>query len=422
MRTAIIAVAYNRTESLRRLLQSIERADYPAEPVTLIVSVDKSDSDSVERMADGYAWPHGEKRVARHERNLGLRAHMLSLGRYFDEFDALIVLEDDVTVAPAFYHFAQACVEKYYDDDRIAGISLYSFAANYQTRLPFMPVKTQWDVYFMNCAQSWGQVWMKPSWQAFKAWYDGVGDCTTSQRDDFSDGHLPRCLGQWPRSSWLKYHTRYCIEHDKLFVYPYHSLSTNNADPGVNHRGNADTFFQASLLMTVQKEFLLPAGLRNRDPESGKPDSELGKPDPESGKRGSLQGPACYDGFFQARFLGCCLGIGEEELCVDLFSEKPASLFRHYVLTNRLLPFRVVRSFALQLRPVEMNIVCGREGSELFLYDTTQAAPPPKAPDRYLAYAYFYQKGFYKARTMIGLRRSVKLLWEMVLSRLRSKV
>lgn len=384
-RIAIIAVAYNRTESLRRLLQSLEGADYP-EPVTLIVSVDKSDSDSVERMADGYHWPHGEKRVAKHGKNLGLRAHMLSLGRYFDEFDALIVLEDDVTVVPSFYHYAQACVEKYFDDESIAGISLYSFSSNYQTYLPFMPVKTRWDVYFMNCAQSWGEVWMKPSWKAFKAWYDA---CT----DDFSTDRLPRCLNQWPKSSWLKYHTRYCIEQDKYFVYPYYSLSTNNADPGTNQKGGADTFFQATLLATVQKEFLLP---------------------PEEGKLASLQRPACYDGFFQARFLGSYLGINEEELCVDLFSEKPAALFCHYVLSNRLLPFKVVRSFALQLRPVEMNIVCGREGSELFLYDTTQAAMPPLGPDRYLAYAYFYQKGFYKVRTMIGLRRSVALLWGLV--------
>lgn len=385
-KTAIIVVAYNRTESLRRLLESLERADYP-KPVTLIVSVDKSDTTEVETFAEEFVWLHGEKRVTKHDENLGLREHMLSLGRYFDEFDALIVLEDDVTVAPAFYHFAQACVEKYYDDDHIAGISLYSFSSNYQTYLPFIPVKSQWDVYFMNCAQSWGEVWMKRQWQAFKAWYDG---CT----DDFCVDRLPRCLGQWPRSSWLKYHTRYCIEEDKLFVYPYYSLTTNNADPGVNHHGGADTFFQATLLSGVQQEFLLPDG--------------------------AVQA-VCYDGFFQARFLGISLGIADEELCVDLFSEKSAGLFRRYVLTNRRLPFKVVRAFALQLRPVEMNIICGREGSELFLYDTTQPATLPKAPDRYLSYAYFYQKGFYKARTMIGPWRSVTLLWEMVVRRFRKR-
>ena len=396
---AVIAVAYNRTESLARLLESLERASYLV-PVTLIISIDKSNTDAVERMADGYHWPHGEKRVTKHEKNLGLRVHMLSLGGYFDEFDALIVLEDDVTVVPSFYYYAQACVEKYYDDDRIAGVSLYSFSSNSQTSLPFMPVKTQWDVYFMNCAQSWGEVWMKKQWLAFKEWYDSNlqftdVQCTidkSSPTDGFSSDRLPRCLSQWPESSWLKYHTRYCIEEDKFFVYPYFSLSTNNADAGVNHHEAADTFFQANMLVAVQQEFrLLTPNTQHPTPT------------------------VCYDGFFQARFLGKYLDIAEEELCVDLFSEKPSGLFRRYVLTNRLLPYKVARSFALQLRPVEMNIICGREGSELFLYDTSEAATPPKAPDRYAAYAYFYQKGFYKVRTMIGLRRSVKLLWEQAL-------
>lgn len=386
-RIAVCAVCYNRKDSLARLLGSLDKAYYPS-AVTLIISVDKSDTTVVEEYADAFTWRHGEKRVVKHEENLGLRKHMLSLGRYFEEFDALIVLEDDVTVVPSFFTFAQACVEKYYDDDRIAGISLYSFSSNYQTYLPFMPVKSQWDVYFMNCAQSWGEVWMKSSWQAFKAWYDA---CT----DDFNADRLPRCLGEWPRSSWLKYHTRYCIEEDKLFVYPYYSLSTNNADPGENHHGGADTFFQATLLAGEQQEFRLPDG--------------------------TVRAAVCYDGFFQARFLGCSLGIADEELCVDLFSEKPAGLFRRYVLSNRLLPYKVVRAFALQLRPVEMNIICGREGSELFLYDTTQPATPPKAPDRYLSYAYFYQKGFYKARTMIGPWRSITLLWELVVRRFRQR-
>ena len=379
---AIISVAYNRTDSLKRQFDSLERAHFPG-PVTLIVSIDKSKTDAVERMAEAYHWPHGELRIAKHEKNLGLRAHMLSLGRYFDEFDALIVLEDDVTVSPSFYVYAQACVEKYYGDDRIAGISLYSFAANYQTYLPFIPAKSGYDAYMMNCAQSWGEVWMKPQWQAFTKWYEG-------HSATFNLEHLPACLNQWPKSSWLKYHTRYCIEADKYFVYPYYSLSTNNADPGVNQKVAADTFFQANLLATLQQDFRLP---------------DVDKAE------------ICYDGFLQPKFLGKHLGIADADLCVDLYAGKPACLFQHYVLSNRPLPFKVIRSFALQLRPIELNIIFQREGNELWLYDTTQPAQPPQIPDRYLAYAYFYQKGFYKARTMIGLRRSLSLLWELVKSK-----
>jgi len=383
MRIAIVCVAYNRTDCLQRLLKSLERAYYP-EPATLIISIDKSNTDAVERMAGSYHWPHGELRVAKHEKNLGLRQHMLSLGKYFDDFDALVILEDDVTVAASYYLYVQACVEKYYSDSRIAGISLYSFSVDYQTNLPFTAAKSEFDVYLMNCAMSWGQVWMRPQWEQFITWYEG-------HSENFNLEHLPPCLNQWPKSSWLKYHTRYCIEENKYFVFPYFSLSTNNADPGVNF-DKVDTMFQANMQLTLQTDYRLP-------------DTE--------------QAEVRYDGFYQPKYLGKYLGIHEEDLCVDLFSNKPSCLFRHFLLTNRPLPYKVVKSFALQLRPIEMNIICQREGCELWLYDTTQPAQAPKAPDPYLAYAYFYQKGFYKARTMIGLQRSLSLLKELVVNRLK---
>lgn len=385
MRTAIVCVAYNREDCLQRLLTSLQQAPYP-EPVTLIISIDKSPTDAVERLAENYHWPHGELRVDKHEKNLGLRAHMLSLGKYLREFDAIIVLEDDITVATSFYFYAKACVEKYYGENRIAGISLYSHASNYQTSLPFTPAKSQDDVYLMNCAMSWGQIWMRPAWESFMAWYE-------NHSDDFCLPHLPDSINRWPRSSWLKYHIRYCMEEDKYFVFPYCSLSTNNADQGVNV-GWPDTMFQANMPVSLIQDFRLPEF-----------DDIVIR----------------YDGFFQPKFIAAYLGIREEDLCVDLFSRKPDCLYRHYLLSDRLLPYAVEKSFALELRPIEQNIICRREGCGLWLYDTTVAAPPPKRPDRYLAYTYFYQKGFYKARTMIGWRRMLSLYWEMVMRKLHKR-
>lgn len=374
MKTAVVAVAYNRTDSLGRLLSSLEKASYP-ESVTLIISIDKSDTDKVERMADSYHWPHGEKRVAKHEKNLGLRAHILSLGKYLDEFDAIIVLEDDVTVATSFYHYAKACVEKYYGDSRIAGISLYNFPISSYTFLPFMPAKSQHDVFLMNIAMSWGQVWMKPQWEAFAKWYE-------SHNEDFCLPHLPGSINRWPKSSWLKYHIRYCIEENKYFVYPYYSFSTNNGDPGVNF-DRAVTMFQTNMPLSLITDFRLPDV------------DEI---------------EVRYDGFYQPKYIGKYLGIKEEELCVDLFSSKPDCLYKHYLLSNRQLPYAVKNSFALQLRPIEMNIICQRPGDELWLYDTTVAAQPPTAPNRYLVYSYFYQQAFFKIRTMIGMKQVLKLI------------
>ena len=227
MNIAITVIAYNRVESLARLLASLLRAHYDANSVPLFISVDKSNTDAVAQYADAFVWPHGVKKVVKQVTNLGLRKHVLSQGALLSNYDALVVLEDDLVVAPYFWNFTQQTVRKYANDDRVAGISLYSFAVNNQTRHPFLPMRDGHDVYFMNCAMSWGQVWLKRQWQAFEKWY--------AQHLEFPDlPHLPQSICSWDERSWLKYHTRYCIENNKYFVYPYTSYTTNFADVGIH--------------------------------------------------------------------------------------------------------------------------------------------------------------------------------------------
>ena len=72
------------------------------------------------------------------------------------------------------------------------------------TKLPFKPVKSEYDVFMMNCAQSWGQVWMKNQWRKFKEWYE-------KNSEEFNKPDLPQSINSWPKSSWLK------ISHSLLY-------------------------------------------------------------------------------------------------------------------------------------------------------------------------------------------------------------
>ena len=58
---AIVTVAYNRVKSLSRLLNSLLCADIDNAP--LIISIDKSNTNEVERYANDFIWPYGEKKV-----------------------------------------------------------------------------------------------------------------------------------------------------------------------------------------------------------------------------------------------------------------------------------------------------------------------------------------------------------------------
>ena len=334
----IVVIAYNRIDSLARVLKSLAMADYEDFSPVLFISIDKSDSTEVVEFAKKYEWPYGEKRTIEHPQNLGLRKHVLSCGNLLDEFDGLIVLEDDTTVAPSFYSYAVRAVDYYKDDGAVAGISLYSFLRNYQTGQPFLPLHDiSSDVYMMNCAQSWGQVWMKKQWKDFISWY-------AEHDEEFPVmGHLPEAICRWPKSSWLKYHTRYCIEEDKYFVYPYVALSTNNSDAGT-HCGKKNSAFQVPL----------PTG-RNHD-----------------FRFSAIEKSVCYDGFFNCKNIARYLNMTDDDVCIDFYGTKK-NVGKRYLLSPRRLDYKIEREWSLSLRPYEQNIIMDNVGSGLFLYDTIKA-------------------------------------------------
>ena len=139
---ALVVIAYNRVGSLKRLLKSLEEGYYDdVENVPLIISVDKSDTDEVEQFADDYTWNFGDKIVVKHQQNMGLKQHILSQGIWLDEYDAIVVLEDDVVVARDFWYYVRKCVNKYKDEDSVAGISLYGYSINYHnTHTPSLTI------------------------------------------------------------------------------------------------------------------------------------------------------------------------------------------------------------------------------------------------------------------------------------------
>ena len=79
MDIAICVIAFNRLASLKRLLSSLDNAVYPC-TVKLYISVDKSDTNAVEKCAEEYIWKFGDKEVILHEENLGLRKHVINCG------------------------------------------------------------------------------------------------------------------------------------------------------------------------------------------------------------------------------------------------------------------------------------------------------------------------------------------------------
>lgn len=356
----IVAIGYNRVESIKRLINSLLHASY-CQRVDLIISIDHSGTSVVEEYAKAIEWPFGGKIIKTFPERLGLKEHVLTCGSYIDQYglDALIVLEDDLVVSPGFFNYACQAVERYKDDENIAGISLYSHSWNATADRPFIPMEKGYDVFFIQYPQSWGQVWMKKQWHSFYTWY------TNKEYENLNTNQVPSNVLAWPKTSWLKYHVEYCIDQNKYFVYPYQSLSSNFADAGTHYAFSTNRM-QIPLDLGCERIYRFPD---------------------------HLQQTAVYDTFFENKQLEDVLELPKDMLCVDLYGQKKEYESRKFLLATKGMPYAVIRTYGLQMRPWELNLVYHVPGDEIVLYDLTKPGKNRKIPHRSLRHWVYDTRG-----------------------------
>lgn len=325
---AIVVITYNRLNSLKRLIDSLLKAKYD-ESVNLIISIDRSDIfDKIYDYASKIIWIHGEIEIKVAEKRLGLKKHVMQCGELLNQYEHIVVLEDDLYVSPGFYQYTKEMISKYGHEEDIAGISLYNYPRNQYANLPFSPQLDEYDIYFMKIASSWGQVWSREKWTKFLEWYN--------KNPSIEEFHIPKHIKLWGDNSWLKFHHAYCAAENKYFVYPRMALSTNFSEPG--EHASLDSTYQIELLNAVKKDYRVPDII-------------------EKGIR--------YDEFFENENVKEYLSY--KDVTVDLYGKK----YRHdrYVLTTQQLNKKIIERYALRMKPWEINVMNGIKGEGIYLYD-----------------------------------------------------
>jgi hypothetical protein len=234
--SAIVVVAFNRPDSLERLLKSIGNALFDhSRDIPLIISIDRGNSEEVLDVAKEFTWPHGTKDILYQSEHLGLKDHILQCGDLTYKYGSIIVLEDDLVVSPEFYNYALSCIKFFSSDEHIAGISLYSYNYSETARLPFYPVDDDFDNFFMQVPSSWGQAWTAEQWKKFR-------DYDQSKLDIAENDTLPVAVKHWSHHSWKKQFYKYLSIESKFFVYPRKSFTTNFADKGSNSSSSQNLY------------------------------------------------------------------------------------------------------------------------------------------------------------------------------------
>ncbi len=327
---AIVVVGYNKVDGLERLLSALNNSYYESQDIPLIISIDASGNEKVYSMVKAYQWKHGMKYLNIEEKRMGLKNHIFQCASLSKYFKGVIILEDDLLVSPYFYHYSTSVLDKYGNEEKVAGIALYKNEFDGFTGVPLQFIHNGFDVFASQTVCSWGEIWNERMWNEFSEWL-------AQWEENFEGIDMPSRIKGWTRA-WSKYVYAYIIEKDKYYIYPHEPVTTNFNDAGGEHGGGDISIFQVSLLQ----------GRRNYQLGAF---SELEK----------------YDVYAYNKDIQKWLNIEANELDVDFYGLKE-HYNGHYILSVVKLPYERIKGFSLSMRPWELNIKYGIAGDDIVLY------------------------------------------------------
>lgn len=335
MSVAIVVNAYNRPAALARLLASLQQAVYPVDrPVPLIISIDRDGSNEVQTLADHFTWPHGPAEVIAQQQHLGLVQHFFACGDLTQRYDAIVYLEDDLTVSPVFYAYATQALSFYQPDERVAGLSLFSLGFNGYTQQPFVPLADGSDAFFVQIPYTLGLAFTRAQWARFKVWLSSPAALTAVP--------LHEAWLHFDRDDWFPLLARFAVATERYFVLPRVSHVTGWGDVGT-HFAQPTRFLHMPLQRDKQRY-----AFNSLD-----------------------EAAAVYDSFFELqpdrlnRLTDRWRGY---DYTLDLYGIKSRSNLRalraEYALTSRLC-HNPIASFGKVLWPIEMNVIEQVPGTEI---------------------------------------------------------
>ena len=341
MNPAIVIPAFSRPAALERLLASLVAAEIPA-GTPLVLTIDhpaqerhRSGHASVMKLARSFHWPHGIKRLIIQPEHLGLVGNVFFAGGLTSEYEAIILLEDDLVVSRRIYDYAQQALAFYAAEPRLAGISLNTLWFNGFTHQPFIPLLDDGDVYFLQLSTPQGQVYTAVQWAHFADWLAVNGRQVTS------GDNVHELFTTFPPDDWLAVKAKYLVATDKYYVYPRESLTTNFGVPGT-HFAQATALFQMPL-QQFRREFRFTPF-----------DAAV----------------AVYDGFYEIipdRLDRLTDRMGGRAYDVDLYATKaPHQLRAEFTLTSRRCR-NPEACFGKVMRPLEANVIAGIDGEGISL-------------------------------------------------------
>lgn len=272
----IVLFVYNRPDHTRRTLAALAANSLAAES-DLIIYADgpkkPEHAETVRQAREIARAATGFKSVTLIERseNFGLaRSIMTGVSDVCADRGRLIVIEDDLVVAPEFLTFLNAGLDRYQNETRVLQISGYAYPAHDRSTA---------DCFFLPMISCWGWATWARAWEKFDPDMTGLArlesDPAARRRfniDDTYDYYGMACQQRLGKiDSWGVRWQLSLFANDGLVLYPRDSLVYNAGVDASGTHGAGHAAFQRDLaghVLDVER-MTWPSSVVTDDPALG---------------------------------------------------------------------------------------------------------------------------------------------------------
>jgi hypothetical protein len=172
MHAPIVLFVFNRPEHTRKTLEALKENHLSNESVLFVFSDAPKEGKDIKKVKEvrktvdnieGFKNVHVKKR----DQNYGLANNIINgVTEVINQFNAAIVLEDDLVTSPAFLTYMNHLLNFYNNHNKVFSITGF----NYSKKILKIPSDYTYDVYFNPRPASWGwatwkNVWNKVDWE-----------------------------------------------------------------------------------------------------------------------------------------------------------------------------------------------------------------------------------------------------------------
>ena len=171
----VVVITFNRANSLKRLLDSLNKAEYAGDGVKVEIWIDRSQTGVIHEptvdVAKNFQFFHGSSEVIIRPVHAGLYGQWLTTWHpMLTTTEIAVILEDDITVSPYFYKYLKTAHKKYDSFPDINGYSLQGVSIKHGTGTGKLDIPKHNIAFRYPVLGTWGFSPSVANWIKFTTW------------------------------------------------------------------------------------------------------------------------------------------------------------------------------------------------------------------------------------------------------------